>query len=203
METAPLFEGRPQSGLVGRGSSSGGPAGWMRHEVAGGCSQLQVPDPGQEMSAISTKPAWCPCAYRDQKLVANICPTPSAHKATKRSSVPSRWSQEHWGQILWRPDRENTQRRGSRTPLSREQTAQLEEQTLECRLHNWSHSTQQAHRSLAQPLPQREKTLHTALAAAQACSRRRTGLGLSPTGSLPCWQHEETKTQRLSWILRH
>lgn len=30
--------------------------------------------------------------------------------------------------------------------------------TLECRLHNWSHSTQQAYRSLTQPLPQREKT---------------------------------------------
>lgn len=72
------------------------PAGWTRHEVVTVSSQLQVPGPGQEMSAISAKPA-----YRDQKLVAAVCPTPSAHKATKRaasdSSVPSRWSQDHWG----------------------------------------------------------------------------------------------------------
>lgn len=49
---------------VGWGSSSlGGPAGWMRHEAVGGCSQLLVPGPGQETSAISAKPAWCPVPY--------------------------------------------------------------------------------------------------------------------------------------------
>lgn len=27
--------------------------------------------------------------------------------------------------------------------------------------------------------------------------------GLSPTGSPPCWQHKETKTDGFSWDLRH
>ena len=86
----------------------------------------------------------------------------------------------------------------------------------ESRQHSWKNKhlnagcttgpTAHSRHTEASPSPflrEKKHTLHTALAAAQACSRRRTGLGLSPTGSLPCWQHEETKTQRLSWILRH
>lgn len=115
-----------------------------------------------------------PCAYRDQKLVAKVCPTPSAHKAIKRvtseSSVPSRRSQDHWGQILWRPDRENTQRgQGSppHFPKSR---------------HSWKNKhfnagytmgpTAHSRHTEASPSPflRENHTVHTALAAAQGCS---------------------------------
>lgn len=68
--------------------------------------------------------------------------------------------------------------------------------------HPTAHTAHGASEQL--PFSEENQTAHTAKVLPVATELQAKVLpGLSPTGSPPCWQHEGTKIDGLSWALRH
>lgn len=209
MEAGPLFGGRPQTGLVGSAADlkyqAGGSAGWMKHEVGEGCSQLQVPGPGQErMSAISAKPAWCPVPTGARNGWPKCAPPPGLIRQSRGwplSPLSLQGGARTTGGVRFCGGQTETTLRGGEDspPHFPEIRHSWKSQHFNagCTPGPTAHRTGTPKPRPAPSFLRENHTGHTALAPAHSGSGLRTGLGLTPTGSLPCWQHEETKTQRL------